>query len=302
MSESGSAREDEEDRESKLAVVYERARPRLNAVAYAILGTFVEAEDVVSECWLRLVAADAREHVGDVDAWATVTVARAALDVLRSARKRRETYPGPWLPEPLVEFDASTGDPADRVTLDEQIGYALLVVLETLTPAERTAWVLHDLFGMEFEEVAATVGRTPAAVRQLASRARKHVNERAPRVDVLPGEHEVAVQTFLQASLGGDLNAMLAALDPDVVLVSDGGGKVRAAIRPVVGADRVARFLLGLAAKSEATQSVRSITLNGEPGVGVFTGDLLTTAISLTFKDGRVSRINMVRSPEKLRH
>ncbi|WP_278256392.1 sigma-70 family RNA polymerase sigma factor [Nocardioides convexus] len=149
------------DRQAELAEQYDALRPRMVRVAYAILGSRAEAEDVVADCWTRLVEADRRDPVRDLTGWLTVAVARAATDVLRSARVRREEYVGPWLPEPFV-----VADPADRVTLDETVGYALLVVLESLTPAERTAFVLHDVFGLGFPEVATVVGRTPAAVRQ----------------------------------------------------------------------------------------------------------------------------------------
>ncbi|HEU5108898.1 MAG TPA: sigma-70 family RNA polymerase sigma factor, partial [Micromonosporaceae bacterium] len=169
------------DRAAELSAGFAAARTHLVRVAYAILGSVSEAEDVVSECWFKLVRADQHGRVQDVEAWATVVVARAAMDVLRSARVRRETYTGPWLPEPVL---TPLSDPADRVTLDESVSFALLVVLESLTPAERTAWVLHDLFGMPFPEVADAVGRTPDAVRQLASRARRHVTAGTPRLDV----------------------------------------------------------------------------------------------------------------------
>lgn len=167
--------------DAALAAAYAEARPRLTRMAYAMLGSHAEAEDVVADCWLRLAAANAREPVRDVEGWAVVAVARGALDTLRSARSRRETYVGPWLPEPLLTAAGTAPDPADRVTLDESVSFALLVVLERLSPAERTAWVLHDLFRLEFPEVAEIVGRTPAAVRQLASRARRHVADGTPR-------------------------------------------------------------------------------------------------------------------------
>jgi RNA polymerase sigma-70 factor, ECF subfamily len=288
------------DRDGELAAAYDHARPRLLRVAYAVLGSRTEAEDVVSECWLRLVAADARDPVGDVDAWATVTVARAALDALRSARLRRELYTGPWLPEPLVGAGPGSQDPADRVSLDETISYALLVVLETLTPAERTAWVLHDLFGMSFTDVAETVGRTPAAVRQLASRARRHVSARAPRVQVSMAEHSTAVNQFLNAAAGGDLSALLAALDPDVVLTSDGGGQVTAARKPVHGAGKVARFLRGAVRFIDPAEQVRVITVNGAPGLGIFRDSELTTVVSFTTTDDRISRVDIIRAPLKL--
>lgn len=297
-------------RHGELATAYERARPRLVEVAYAVLGVRAEAEDVVADCWLRLAEADAREPVRDVEAWATVAVARAALDVLRSARRRREVYPGPWLPEPVVTGPAATGaapfeatapvDPADRVTLDDTVRYALLVVLETLSPAERTAWVLHDVFGMPFAEIAQAVGRTPAAVRQLASRARAHVAARAPRVAVTAEEHATVVGRFLAAAAGGDLEALTATLDPDVVLTSDGGGLVSAARRPVLGADRVVRFLLGLLSRPGVERRMEALAVNGDLGLGVWDDGVLATVVSFTIDGDRVTRIDMVRTPEKL--
>jgi RNA polymerase sigma-70 factor (ECF subfamily) len=288
-------------REAELASAYDAARPRLNGVAYAILGSYAEAEDVVADCWLRLVGADAREPVRDVDAWATVAVARAALDQLRSARKRRETYPGPWLPEPLVAFVEEQADPADRITLDDTVRYALMIVLEALSPAERTAWVLHEVFGMPFPEVARAVGRSPAAVRKLASRARAHLLTQAPRVEVDRDEHDTVVRGFLAAAAGGDFGVLLAALDPDVVLTSDGGGEVSAALRPVVGADRVTRMLLGVLGRLPEEARFVPISINGDLGVGVLEDGRLTTTVALTLAAGRVIRLDMVRSPAKLR-
>ncbi|MBW6433694.1 RNA polymerase sigma factor SigJ [Actinoplanes hulinensis] len=265
------------------------ARPRLVRVAYAILGSVAEAEDVVSECWFRLARAG---PVHDVEAWAVVTVARAATDVLRSARMRRETYPGPWLPEPVV-----TADPADRITLDDQVGYALLVVLESLTPPERTAWVLHDLFGLTFDEVATVVGRTPAAVRQLAVRARRHVRARTPRHGTDPERHRRVVERFLAAAAGGGLGDLVAMLDPDAVVTSDGGGRPKTARRPVHGADRAARFLLALAAKAEP---LTPVTVNGLLGMAAHRDGRLDTVIAFTVAGDRIRRIDLIRAPEKL--
>jgi RNA polymerase sigma-70 factor, ECF subfamily len=286
-------------RDAALAAAYQRSRPRLVRIAYAVLGSHAEAEDVVSECWLRLARADRIEPVRDVDGWATVAVARTALDVARSARSRHEVYPGQWLPEPIIEVEAA-GDPADRVTLDDTISYALLVVLETLTPAERTAWVLHDLFRMSFTEVASTVGRTPAAVRQLAARARVHIEARTPRVPVDAAEHATAVDRFLRAAVGGDLETLVAALDPEVTLVSDGGGEVSAARQPIDGAAKVTRFLYGIASYVSTGAILRIITINGAPGLGLFEHGKLTTAVVLTVDDARITRIDFIRAPAKL--
>jgi RNA polymerase sigma-70 factor (ECF subfamily) len=287
-------------RADELATTFTGLRPRLTGIAYAMLGTTAEAEDVVSDCWLRLVAADGREPVQDVEAWCTVATSRRALDVLRSARVQRESYVGPWLPEPVLTAAAGPQDPADRVTLDESVSYALMVVLETLTPAERVVWVLNEVFGMPFPEVAAVVGRSPAAVRQLAVRARVHVAAGAPRVEVGGGDHARTVQAFLAAAGSGDLVGLLALLDPAVVLTADGGGVASAARRPVHGADRVARFLLGVARKLAEADPVRAVQLNGGPGFEYVTGDVVHVVGALTVEGGRVRRVDLVVAPAKL--
>jgi RNA polymerase sigma-70 factor (ECF subfamily) len=227
---------------------------------------------------------------------------------------------GPWLPEPVVaDAGASAGmvgvpvasgvpgvsgfggDPADKVTLDDEVSYALLVVLEALSPPERTAFVLHDLFGMPFGEVATVVGRSPEAVRQLASRARRHVRSgSASWSPVDAAEHRRVVSAFSSAVVTGDLNTLIGVLDPDVVLVSDGGGVVSSARRPVFGADRVARFLLGVMAKAEAHGEIAEVDVNGAPGFAVYEGGDLVTVVSLTVAHDRVTRLDVVRAPAKL--
>lgn len=299
-------------RTEDLAEEFSEHRARLVRVAYAILGSRAEAEDVVADSWLRLVEADAREPVRDVLGWATVAVSRAAIDVLRSARVRRESYVGPWLPEPEVRLtldsdDAALGDPADRVTLDDTVRYALLVVLEQLSPAERTAWVLHDLFEVPFDDVARAVGRTPTAVRQLASRARRHVVAGTPRVDVDRDTHDRVVGAFLAAAAGGDLAGLIALLDPQVVLTSDGGGVVSAARRPVLGPDRVARFMVGVSRKNVDDLLVPA-TVNGRLGVVGLVGrdraetqaDRRRLVMSFTVDGGLITRVDIVMAPEKL--
>jgi len=290
-------------RELELASAYDTARPRLVRVAYAILGSQADAQDVASDCWLRLVNTDAREPILDVEAWATVAVARMALDVLRSARVRRETYVGSWLPEPHVEplsVGPCAGDPADRITLDESISYALLVMLETLSPAERTAWVLHDLFGLPFAQVAAAVGRSPAAVRQLAARARCHIATGAPRLDVDPTQHQAVVGAFTRATNTGDLAGLLAILDPKVILTSDGGGHVTAARRPIHGAERVARFLLGIASKAPKDQRLLPVTVNGDLGLALLDAEQPVAIAAITVQVGRIQRVDLVLAPDKL--
>jgi RNA polymerase sigma-70 factor (ECF subfamily) len=273
---------------------FTRARARLLRLAYSELGDVGEAEDIVQEAWLRLERVDA-DTIENLDAWLTTVVARLALDRLRSARARRETYVGPWLPEPLV-----ADDPADRVTLDESVSYALLTVLEQLSPAERTAFVLHDVFEMPFADVAEVVGRTPEAVRQLASRARRHINDERPRFGASRDEHERAVRAFAQAVGAGSLEGLVAVLDPDVVWTSDGGGRVTAARKPLRGTTRVARAWAAISRKS--THEPIEITLNGQLGLLLASSDGHPAALSFAVSDGRITRIDAIRNPEKLRH
>ncbi|MEV7010336.1 sigma-70 family RNA polymerase sigma factor [Streptosporangium sp. NPDC051022] len=279
-----------------LAAEFAAIRPRLVGVAYGLLGSLDEAEDVVQDAWLRLGRAD-RDEIQDVTGWLVVTVSRLALDVLRSARVRREEYIGPWLPEPVV----AEADPADRITLAESMSLAMLVVLESLSPAERTAFVLHDVFGLSFDEVGQAVGRSSAACRQLAARARKHVTARAPRFEVDAAEHRKVVEAFARANQGRDINALIRLLDPDVVLRSDGGGLVRAARRPIHGADRVARFLVGVAERFGPAYCFTPTTVNGWPGLLRFDNGTLIAVTGLSVADGRITEINTVMNPEKLR-
>jgi RNA polymerase sigma-70 factor (ECF subfamily) len=270
------------------------ARPRLLRLAYSELGDVGEAEDVVQEAWLRLQRSEA-DAIANLDGWLTTVVGRIALDRLKSARARRETYIGPWLPEPFVSDD----DPADRVTLDESVSYALLTVLEQLSPAERTAFVLHDVFDVPFGDVADVVGRTPEAVRQLASRARRHVQSQRPRFAASPGEHDRAVRAFAQAVAEGDLEGLVAVLDPDVVWTSDGGGRATAARRPVRGARRVARAFAIFARR--VARGPGEITLNGRLGLVLPGRDGHRAALSFVVDGGRITRIDAVRNPDKLR-
>jgi RNA polymerase sigma-70 factor (ECF subfamily) len=288
---------------SGLADRFEALRPRLLRLAYSQLGSLAEAEDVVQEAWLRLEHTDA-DAIEDLEAWLVTVVGRLALDALGSARIRRERYVGPWLPDPLVAAAAGAGaDPADRVTLDETVSHALLFVLERLTPAERTAFILHDVFGYAFEEVGEVVGRTPAAARQLASRARRHVVEQRPRQSGSREEQRRAVEAFAAAAAGGDLDALLAVLDPDVVMRSDGGGRVQAARKPLVGADRVSRALVALARKFAAAAEMRPVDVNGLPGlVAVGRADGQVSVVAFTVDAGRITTIHIQRNPDKVGH
>jgi RNA polymerase sigma-70 factor (ECF subfamily) len=277
---------------------FAQARPRLLRLAYSELGDLSEAEDVVQEAWLRLERTGA-EKIDNLDAWLTTVVGRLALDTLRSARVRREAYVGPWLPEPVASA-AEDADPADQVTLDESVSYALLTVLEQLSPAERTAFVLHDVFDVPFGEVAEVVGRTPDAVRQLASRARRHVEDERPRFDASPDEHERAVRAFARATADGDFEALMSVLDPEVTFTSDGGGRAIAARKPLHGADRVARVWTGILRKATPGRQTRLVELNGRLGLLFVRDDRPESALSFAVENGRITRVDVVRNPEKL--
>ncbi|WLP89920.1 RNA polymerase sigma factor SigJ [Gordonia sp. NB41Y] len=274
---------------------FDALRPRLVGVAYGLLGSVTEAEDVVQDAWIRLQRTD-YEEIDDLTGWLVTTTSRLALDVLRSARHRREAYVGPWLPEPVE----TAPDPADSVTLAESVSWAMMVVLETLSPAERTAFVLHDLFGLSFDEIATALGRSPAGCRKLASRARAHIDSRTPRFDVDPTTHHEVVEAFADAATTGDLEGLLQILDPSAVLTADGGGIVRAALRPIVGADAIARFLAGLAGQGGPAKRMRAAVVNHNPALLVFVGDELDGIVALGIAGGRVTAIDFVRNPEKL--
>ena len=243
-----------------LASEFEAERDHLTAVAYRMLGSRAEAEDAVQETWLRYAGAladpAARADIRDLRGWLTTTTARICLDVLRSARVRREAYPGQWLPEPLVSRladppagPATSGfapDPAERAVRGDEVGMALMVVLERLTPEQRVAFVLHDAFGVPFDGIATALGTTVPAARQLASRARRAVTDGAPRNTASPAEQRRVVEAFLAATETGDIEKLMTVLAPDVVFVGDSGGYFPAARRPLVGPEQVAKFVLGL--------------------------------------------------------
>lgn len=282
-----------------------RERRHLLSVAFRMLGTIAEAEDAVQEAYIRWYRLDVeeREAIRVPRAWLTRVVSRICLNVLDSARRRRERYVGPWLPEPVPNevfavSPHSAVDPADQVTLDDSISTALLFVLESMTPAERVAFVLHDVFGVTFAEIADTVGRSPAACRQLAASARRRVRDaRARRVP--RAEHDKVVSAFAAAVRTGDVAALAAVLDPDVVLRSDGGGRVTAARRPVLGADKVARFLLGVARKNPRRTVEAQETADGL-GFAVFEEGTIHGILTLDVSRGRVSALWLMVNPDKL--
>jgi RNA polymerase sigma-70 factor (TIGR02957 family) len=272
-------------------------RSLLFTVAYEMLGSAADAEDVVQEAWLRWadLGAQGQADVRDPRAYLVRIATRQTLNRLRTQARRREEYVGPWLPEPLL----TSPDVAEDVELAESVSIALLTVLETLGPVERAVFVLREVFETPYDEIAEAVGRAPATVRQIAHRAREHVAARRPRVRVDRAEQAAVVERFLAAVRGGDVQGLLAVLAPDVVVVSDGGGVVSAALRPITGADRVAAFLGGLARKVGAFEA-RPMWLNGGPAMRIDLDTALDTVASLVIEDGRITRIYAIRNPHKL--
>jgi RNA polymerase sigma-70 factor (TIGR02957 family) len=268
-------------------------RSLLFTVAYEMLGSASDAEDVVQETWLRWADVD-HATVRDPRAYLVRIVTRQALNRLRSLARRREDYVGEWLPEPVL-----TGpDVAADVELAESLSIAMLTVLETLGPTERAVFVLREVFQTSYDEIARAVGKSPAAVRQIAHRARDHVAARRPRMPVSAAEQQEAVDRFLAAIRHGDLQGLLDVLAPDVVVVSDGGGVVAAARRPIEGAERVAGFLI-LAGRSAGFEA-KAVWLNGSPAGRIDIGGEVNTALSLAVEHGRITRIYAIRNPHKL--
>ncbi|QIX28206.1 RNA polymerase sigma-70 factor [Nocardioides sp. JQ2195] len=269
-------------------------RNLLFTVAYEMLSSAADAEDVVQETWLRWADVDQSE-VRDPRAYLVRIVTRQALNRMRTLERRRETYVGPWLPEPLF----TTSDVADDVELADSVSTAMLMVLETLRPTERAVFVLREVFGFEYAEIAAAVDKSEPAVRQIASRAGKHVQARRPRVT--PSDDTDAVlERFLTAAGGGDLQALMDVLAPDVVMFSDGGGLKQAALRPITGRDKVLRWLAGVLGKDQGEVSVDTAVVNGQPAVRFFLDGVLDVVGTVRFEAGLVTQMYLVRNPQKL--
>ena len=268
-------------------------RSLLFTVAYEMLGSACDAEDVVQETWLRWADVN-QAAVHDPRAYLVRMVTRQALNRLRTLARQREDYVGPWLPEPLL----TSPDVAEDVELAESVSMAMLTVLETLGPVERAVFVLREVFDVPYDEIAEAVGNSPATVRQIAHRARRHVDARRPRMEVSRTEQQQVVERFLAAVRHGDLQGLLDVLAPDVVLVSDGGGLVPSVRRPIEGPERVAGLLIsGL---RSVDFEARAIWLNGSPAVWVEVGAQFNVAVSLAVEDGRVRRIYAISNPQKL--
>jgi RNA polymerase sigma-70 factor (ECF subfamily) len=292
--------------EPRLAAIISERHQLIN-VAYRLLGSLAEAEDAVQETyarWYALTPAQ-RDAIESPGAWLTTVTSRICLDQLGSARARRERYVGQWIPEPLPEpaewlsGAAAPTDPADRVTLDESVSMAFLVVLESMTPAERVAFILHDVFGYPFAEIARIVGRTPAACRQLASSGRRR--SRAARRPAAPTARQSAlVRDFRDAWQSSDIAALVALLDPDALITADGGGQTTAARHPIEGAGQIGRYLAGITARTPGLIIVER-TVNGQPGLIAQRGGTTVTVLAFGIDADRITRIWAIRNPDKLR-
>lgn len=279
-------------------MIFDDYRNLLFSVAYRVLGSAADAEDAVQDAWVRWSAAD-RSEVADPKAYLVRIVTNLAMDRLRSAARQRETYIGPWLPEPIITDAEETADA-------ESVSMALLVVLESLTPLERAVFVLKEAFGFAYGEIADAVERSEATVRQAAHRAREHVQARRPRFHAGRERQREVTERFFTAAGGGDINTLMELLAPDVTLWTDGGGKVRQATRPVVGAERVAKWFAGVGTRpyegiQPADMVVEVVTLNGAPGM-VFSGGgrvIATLTLDLN-EDGQITEIHNVANPDKL--
>lgn len=277
------------------AETFDSLRPLLFAIAYRMLGSVMDAEDIVQEAYLHW------QHRGDIvvaspRAFLSTIVTRQSINHLHAARVQRETYPGPWLPEPIIA--GGEPDVADSTVLHESLSMAFLVLLESLTPVERAIFLLHDVFAYDFHEIASIIGKGEANCRQIARRARQQIQARRPRFDPDPVHRERLAQQFIAACTDGDLTGLLATLADDVTLWTDGGGKMTAALRPIVGAEQVASFILGIMRKIPSTN--QRTLVNGQPGLTIMT-ERGASVLTLDIVDGQVQAIRVVANPDKLR-
>jgi len=281
--------------------VFETLRPRLLGVAYRILGSVADAEDVLQEAWMRWSRTDA-STVANPEAYLVTVVGRRATDLLRAAKRRRESYTGPWLPEPVGNEPDPALDPAAAAELADSLSMALLVVLETLSPLERAAFVLREVFDRPYPEVAATLGRSEQAVRQLVHRARGRVDDGHARFRADVATHAQVVSRFLAACQGADLETLLAVLAPDVVIISDGGGQAQAPRRPVAGRDKVARLLMGFNGRAPEGLTFGLEYFNGALGIvaRVDGAPVAAMAVAVAVAGGTVQSLQLIANPEKL--
>ena len=280
------------------AEYFERHRSLLFSIAYRMLGSVVDAEDLVQEAYLRWREAP-EEEVRSPKSYLSAVVTRLSIDRLRSARVKREEYVGPWLPEPLLSDRAEEG--ADPIELDESLSMAFLVLLESLNPVERAVFLLREVFDYDYEEISRIVGKSEDNCRQIARRARQSVAARRPRFDRSPAQEERLTERFVEACVSGDMEGLIGLLSEDVTLWSDGGGKVAAAPYPIHGPRAVARFLLGVLRTVPPGFSARPTQINGGRGVVGYVDGHATSVVALDFEDGRLRGIRIVVNPQKLR-
>ena len=280
--------------------VFETHRRRLLGVAYRILGSVVDAEDVLQEAWFRWAGSDPAA-IENAEAFLTTVVTRLSLDRLRRVKARREVYAGPWLPEPVTaDLDPRSGDPQAAVELADSLSLALLVVLETLSPLERAAFVLREVFGESYPAVAAMLDREEPAVRQLVHRARQRVEAGSARYRADRATHAAVVRRFMAACQSADLDGLLAVLAPDVVIISDGGGMARAPKRPVHGRDKVARLMLGILPRALPGTTIDYEVFNGQLGIVARLDGRATGVLAVSVSDGTVQSLYLIANPEKL--
>lgn len=280
---------------------FEKHRPLLFSIAYRMLGSVADAEDVVQEVYLRWRGASEVEEVRSPRAYLSTVVTRLSIDRLRSARAKREEYVGPWLPEPLVaESDAEGATPSGAVEIEESLSMAFLVLLESLSPTERAVFLLREVFGYGYGEIARIVGKGETNTRQIAHRARSAVEARRPRFDPSPEQGRRLTERFLAAARDGDLEGLLELLADEVTVWSDGGGRATAARNPIHGKERVARFFVGLAGKAAPGLVVRTVHVNGALGVVVYAEGYPAMVLSLDVEDERIRAVRVVLNPDKL--
>jgi RNA polymerase sigma-70 factor (ECF subfamily) len=276
--------------------VFDEMRPQLFSLAYRMLGTRADAEDIVQEAFLRWQSAD-QEEVRNTRSYLNSIVARLSLDALKSARRKREAYVGTWLPEPIE----AAPTPAAQAEFADSLSVAFLHVLESLSPAERVAFLMREIFGEDYKEVAGVLETSEANCRQLVTRARQQIQSKRPRFQVDPDHHRAVLREFLTACANEDKTALVGLLREDAVLYADGGGKRQAALNPIYGADRISRFFLGVRAKWPLALRAVPVTVGGTPSVLLYSGDEIDSLVNLDLdEEGRILGVYIIRNPDKL--
>ena len=277
--------------------IFEELRPSLSRLAYRMLGSLADADDVLQEAYLRWNR-EPRAEVLVPHAWLNTAVTRLCIDRRRAIDARKETYVGPWLPEPVVDLESPAAD--EQAEAAESVSMAMMVVLESLTPVERAAYLLRRVFDYSYAEIATMLEKSEANCRQLVSRAEEHVRQRRPRFDATRAEAERVTGAFVAACASGDLNGLVELLASDAVVYSDGGGKAKAALAPIVGADRISRFVLGIIRKTPDLAKLKAITVNGMPGLLATIDGRVVLVLTCEIVDGRIVKGFIVRNPDKL--